>query len=576
MKKLLLTSVLLCSVLFAVFSQVKAEPNPDFDPNFSAVMPVIKITSETGNNDFVTKPVAKHVTEQRKTWGDIRNDPAPYYENCKVTVINGDSQAELDAAEAKVKVRGNWTTDYPKKSLRIRFSEKQPLLGMNEGRKNKDWVLLNTYKDWSFMRDATGLYLGKMICPGYTSDFKLAEVYINGEYWGVYVVAELQEVCKDRVDITEPKKDYKGTDIGYFVEYDSYYFAEKNSFTFKSSGSLKDIKGKSVSVPPDAGYAIKNEINSEEQKAFIAKYVENVWKICYEAVYKKKFLEFDSDYKSLVKSDASNAYDCVSKVIDLDSMVAAYILAEVTCDPSPRPQESGRDLLEEALRPRHAVPPRFPAHPVSFRRGAVPLSRLRETAVRRYAGDVLCGVSGVAPLHRSTVLPGLRRSDGRHPGCLPEMPAPAASPVERGVLAFPHGGKCTSGDHDAEIPEPPGVRAFARQAARDQAEARAVVSRRYGRPRPAALDQVRSARLQSGRPDLPGYFRGTWHSGGPGAPPCQADPSAGASDPKGKNFEFSGSFFSDGFDKMRKACYINCRRCSDDGHYACHGGVCPA
>ena len=333
MKKLFLTPVLLCSVLFAAFSQPKAAPNPDFDPNFSAVMPVIKITSETGKNDFVTKPVAKHVTEQRKTWGDIRNDPAPYYEKCKVTVINGNTETELSDVEAKVKVRGNWTTDYPKKSLRIRFSEKQPLLGMNGGQKNKDWVLLNTYKDWSFMRDSTGLYLGKMICPGYTSDFKLAEIYINEQYWGVYVVAELQEVCKDRVNITEPKKDYKGTDIGYFVEYDSYYLAEKNNFTFKSKGALKDIKGKSVNVPKDAGYAIKNEINSDEQKAFIANFVENVWKICYESVYKKNFLEFDSDYKSLVKSDASNVYDCVSKVIDIDSMVAAYILAELTCDP---------------------------------------------------------------------------------------------------------------------------------------------------------------------------------------------------------------------------------------------------
>lgn len=334
MKQVVIGTFMFLFLSFSVFAKSgeirKADIN--FEAPATKSMAVIKITSKSGSTDFATKPVASLVTNARKTWGDIRNDPAPWYEDCTVTVIDGNKKETLTNAEAKVKVRGNWTTSYDKKPLRIRFADKQPMLGMNKGQKNKDWVLLNVYKDWSYCRDMTGLYLGNMIAPGYTSDFRIAEIYINDQFWGVYIVTELQEVCDDRVNITEPKKDYKGTDIGYFVEYDGYAYTEKNNFKIKYGGQLKDINKKTIKNLPDS-YTIKSSINDPAQTKFISDYMNNVWKICYDAAYKKKFQELDSDYKKLIKSDAANAYDCVSKVIDMDSMVAAYIISEITCDP---------------------------------------------------------------------------------------------------------------------------------------------------------------------------------------------------------------------------------------------------
>lgn len=299
---------------------------------FAQNLPAIKITSKSGNSDFASKPVATVVTEARKTWGEFRDDPAPYYEECLITTTNEYKSDELSDISAKVKVRGNWTTSYDKKPLRIRFSEKQSVLGLNKGRKNKDWVLLNSYKDWSFMRDWTGLNFANLISDYYASDSKLVEVYINDEFWGVYVLAELQEVCNDRINITEPKKDYKGTDIGYLLEFDGYAYAEKNSFEIQYGGMLKDANKESVNISTK-GYTVKSEINSPEQLKFISSYMNNLWKICYQAVYRNKFQEFDAKKKKLVKSTATNAYDCVSKVIDIDSLVDAYIIAEVACDP---------------------------------------------------------------------------------------------------------------------------------------------------------------------------------------------------------------------------------------------------
>ncbi len=335
MKKIFLTGILSMTMLLAAFSEARTvrQPDPDFSPNFQAKIPVIKITSESGNNDFIAKPVASHVTESRKSWGDVRDDPAPKNEQCKITVSDGIKTHALTNVEAKVKVRGNWTTSYDKKSLRIRFSEKQSMLGMNNDTQNRDWVLLAVYKDWSFMRDASALYLAHMIAPGYASDFRLVEVHVNKKFWGVYLLTELQETGKDKVNIPEPKKDYEGTDIGYLVEYDSYaYTDEETAIYVKHDSVLKDINGDHIDVST-LPYTIKSKVTNDSQKSKINDYLNKAWKICYEAVVNNNYLEFDPKCENLVKSSATNAYDCVSKVIDMESLVATYILSEAVVDP---------------------------------------------------------------------------------------------------------------------------------------------------------------------------------------------------------------------------------------------------
>ena len=149
-------------------------------------------------------------------------NPTPWYEKCTISLADGEGSLSLENLEAKVKVRGNWTTSYDKKPLRIKFDKKQNLLGLNGGKEFKDWVLLATYKDWSQLRDATAFYASKLLSADYTSDFSLVEVYVNSEYWGVYLLAEQQQVKKGRIDIAEAKKDYKGSDIGYLIEFDGY------------------------------------------------------------------------------------------------------------------------------------------------------------------------------------------------------------------------------------------------------------------------------------------------------------------------------------------------------------------
>lgn len=309
-------------------------------------MPVIYITPETGTTDFVTKPISKVVG---------RSAPEPYYEKCSISVVNKYGQTELTDSPAEVKVRGNWTTSYDKKALRIKFKKdaddnnKHSMLDLNGGKDFKNWVLLAEYKDWSMLRNSCAFKMAKIIDSNYyASDFQPVNVYfrvpnkdgeLENKYWGVYLLAEQQEIKKNRVNITEADEDYKGTDIGYLLEYDSYAYNEPELQHFSATfgQTIKDINGTDIytnSSDFNKYFTIKNDVYDAAQRNFIKNYINNVWLICYNAAYNGTYKQFNSDYTALEDCpEGTTCQECIEKIIDVDSLVAAYILQEIACDP---------------------------------------------------------------------------------------------------------------------------------------------------------------------------------------------------------------------------------------------------
>ncbi|MBD5145242.1 MAG: spore coat protein CotH [Ruminococcus sp.] len=324
-----------------------AEPAADVN-----CMPIVNIQTKDGGSDamdFVTKPVKRLVSEKIATWTpNYVMPPEPYYTECSVSLTDVDDKLLIDAADAKVKVRGNWTTSYNKKPLRIKFEKKQSMAGLNDGGEYKNWLLLSEYKDFSMLRNRTAFQLAGEILGGdgyYAADSRLVEVYINGEYWGVYLLTEQQEINDGRVEITEAEKDYAGTDIGYFLEYDGYYYDEEPLQSFKvnyrndaelvpydGNGGSGRKASPSAGGMNDVGITIKSDIYSQEQHDFIANYVSNVYDIMYEAAYNNKAFVMSDDFKTISETTALTPKEAVEKVVDVRSLVDSYIIAELTCD----------------------------------------------------------------------------------------------------------------------------------------------------------------------------------------------------------------------------------------------------
>lgn len=320
---------------------------------------VALISIETKNKadnvmDFVEKPVAPHVAADIATWTpNYEMPPAPYYEDCLITVKDKNDNITIENADAKVKVRGNWTTTYDKKPLRIKFVEKRNMLGLNDGAEMKNWVLLAEYKDGSMLRDKAALEIARGLLEEdglYASDAEFAEVEINGEYWGMYLLAELQQINPNRVNITEPATvDYAGTDIGYFLEFDGYFDDEPELQMFHvdyaDNAPLVPFDGEGgdgremTCLPEgkgdyrnDIGVTIKNDIISQEQHDFISTFVNNTYKIMYEAAYNDAAYVFSEDYSEIVPASNISPFEAVDKVVNLESLADMYIISEITCD----------------------------------------------------------------------------------------------------------------------------------------------------------------------------------------------------------------------------------------------------
>jgi hypothetical protein len=315
------------------------------------------VTDDAGASDsldFIKEPVARHVSELIASWTPgYQMPPEPFYKECGITLYDENAQVISDGLRGNVKVRGNWTTTYSKKPLRIKFDEKQSVMGLNGGAEMKNWLLLAEYKDGSMLRDKASLQMARGILGAdklYAADTQLVDVVVNGNYWGVYLLTEQQQVNPNRIDITDPEKDYQGTDIGYFMEFDGYFYNEDDLHQFRmdynrnaaltpydgngGSGRTMQVLGNGSWDDPkeEVGMTIQSDIYSVEQHDFIANYTNNVYNIMYRAAYEDEAWVFDENYKTISLTDKITPREAVEKVVNVDSLADMYLISELTCD----------------------------------------------------------------------------------------------------------------------------------------------------------------------------------------------------------------------------------------------------
>ena len=302
-----------------------------YKEHISDVMPRIDVTTADGSNEFATK-----YDRNDKLAGKID------YVDCTITTSNCDEDYILNEAVCEIKVRGNYTLNYAKKPFRLKFDKKQKMFGLNDNAKAKSWVLLADWKDRSLSNNATNFFLGNTILASdgyYSSDYRHVEVYLNGKYWGVYLLAEQQQLNEYRIDLTEPEDDYEGTDIGYLLEYDNKYIHEDpekgGDYTFEvdynNGAKIQKYDGSSY-VADMKGFSIKSDITSINQVNFIKSFINNVYNIMYNAAYNNEAYVFNDSFTEISKSDLISAREAIENVVDVQSLVDTYIISEIACD----------------------------------------------------------------------------------------------------------------------------------------------------------------------------------------------------------------------------------------------------
>lgn len=212
------------------------------------------------------------------------------YKDASMHLLGCVEDYQLNGVNLEIRGRGNNSWGYPKKSYKFKLETKENLFGMANG-KERIWVLLANQCDQSLQRNHVAFELGRYFEgidwePASVS----VEVYLNGKYVGVYLLAEDIKVSGDRVDISDT--DIDEIDTGYLLELSNY-----------ASGEVINAANRSYMVHNDLS---EDDDIRRQQKRFIQAYVND----CYEIL-------------------STGTMEECAEWIDLDSLVAVYLVEEI-------------------------------------------------------------------------------------------------------------------------------------------------------------------------------------------------------------------------------------------------------
>ena len=195
-------------------------------------------------------------------------------------------------------------TDYKSKnSYRVKLEESAALLPHREGERDRDWVLISCKNDASALRNHLVWDLARrMGTLPYVPDYTWVELYLNGDYRGLYLLTEQIEVDGDRVDIddrasTDPAK------VGYLLEYDFRGDIESNAREGLTYFYLPDSNR-------EVEWVIKSRVYTKAETAAIRDHL----LACHEAI---------------LSGDRAR----MEELIDLPSFVDMFILQELSKNP---------------------------------------------------------------------------------------------------------------------------------------------------------------------------------------------------------------------------------------------------
>lgn len=221
-------------------------------------LPAVYIETSTGNMDTI------HASKNNREKGKI----AVYTQEGKV-----DYEGNLDY----IKGRGNVTWEERKKPYNFSLGQPEGILGMNA---SKEWTLLAGAKDTSYIRNKLAFGMAEQMGLSDTTDSNFVNLYLNGEYTGLYLMTE-----KVGVEGGDDKKQEHLLEL----EMQERLEGEPNAFQTKAG----------------QGIVIKSPV-TEQQKTEIAGQVQKFE----DAVY-------DNDWEK------------TEELVDMDSFVKIYLIEEV-------------------------------------------------------------------------------------------------------------------------------------------------------------------------------------------------------------------------------------------------------
>lgn len=228
---------------------------------------------------------------------------------CEISLVaneSGDNHPEDEpvfTTASTIWTRGQSSANFDKKSYGVEFFKKEggsgkndiAVLGMAEGH---DWVLHGPYLDKALMRNALTYHLARETMF-WAPDTRYCEVFLNGEYQGIYLIVEAPRVSEGRIDLA----DYA------LISGRTSYLLQRNRPDTDTTviNTYGSYIGKTY-YPLYVRYPVDGELTENQLE-----WIESDVSAFERALYADYYLDEERGYK---------AY------IDMDSFVTYYILTE--------------------------------------------------------------------------------------------------------------------------------------------------------------------------------------------------------------------------------------------------------
>lgn len=234
-------------------------------------------------------------------------------------IVSADGTPDYHGELKRISGRGNSTwMRYDKKPYAIRLPAAASLCGMEAGEK---WCLLAMFREGSKMSSRLALDMAEELGLAYTSQGTWIDLYLNGEYAGIYLLTEAVTVGEARVEIQDLEEqnlrsNQEISESSHFEEADSkgYEIADGGNLSGgylleKDSEAYYEEEACGFITPQGSHFSIKSPKHiSREQVTYLSSYV---------GALEQKIMEKDP---------------AVWEYLDLESFAARLLLDEISMD----------------------------------------------------------------------------------------------------------------------------------------------------------------------------------------------------------------------------------------------------
>lgn len=261
-----------------------------------------------------------------------------------ITASDGKKCDDVDIEKIKGRGNSSWKASgevYGKYAYNVKFTSKIQPLKMKEATKAKSWCLLANNMDESGLRNAVTFETAKLAGLSNVPEYKVADLYNNGEYLGSYLITEKVDVGGSKLVDGDTAEDYytggTGNQLNATLSYDGnnieYHYVDTGSLKVKSTAedgtpTYYTAKDFSYLLEFDLRDRAKEEhcwFKTPNEQYVVVKAPEDLNKNEMEFIIKKWL-----DAEKAVYSKDANKYEQMNNLMNLDSFADVYLVQEFT------------------------------------------------------------------------------------------------------------------------------------------------------------------------------------------------------------------------------------------------------